>query len=123
MLEGQIDVRQGLGLDALGGIDHQQRAFARGQRPRHLIRKIHMARGIDQIQLVEPPIAGGVIHSNRLSLDCDSPLSLQLHVVEKLSVRLTGADRPGLFQEPVRQGRLAVVDVRNDAEVAHIFVL
>ena len=32
VVERQVDVGQGLGLHALGGVDHQQRALAGGQR-------------------------------------------------------------------------------------------
>jgi hypothetical protein len=50
--ERQVQVRQGLGFHALGGIHHQQRAFAGCQRPADLIVKVDMPGGIDQVQLI-----------------------------------------------------------------------
>ena len=44
VLDGEVGVRQRLRFDALRRIDEQQRAFARGQRPRDLVRKIDVAR-------------------------------------------------------------------------------
>ena len=36
----QVEVRQRLRLDALGGVDQQHRALARLQRPRHLVGEV-----------------------------------------------------------------------------------
>ena len=49
MLEGEIHVRKGLRLNALRGVDEQQRAFARGDRARNLIGKVHVAGRVDEI--------------------------------------------------------------------------
>ena len=46
----QIEVRQRLRLDALGGVDQQHRTLARLQRPRHLVGEVDVARGVDQMQ-------------------------------------------------------------------------
>ena len=37
VLDREVGVGQRLRLDALRGVDQQQRALARGQRPRHLV--------------------------------------------------------------------------------------
>ena len=52
VLDGQVDVGQRLGLDALGGVDHQQRAFAGGQRARDLVGEVDVAGRVDQVELV-----------------------------------------------------------------------
>ena len=44
VLDRQIGVGQRLRLDALRRVDQQQRAFARGQRPRDLVGKVDVAR-------------------------------------------------------------------------------
>ena len=44
---------------------------------------------------------------------------LEIHRVEHLCSHLTIRYRSGPLQEPVGQGRLPVVDVGNDAEVAN----
>ncbi len=39
-----VHVGEGLRLDALGGVDHQERALTRGERPRHLVGEVDVAR-------------------------------------------------------------------------------
>ena len=52
LLDGGVAVGDALRLDALRGIDHQQRALAGRQRARHLVGEIHMPGRIDEIELV-----------------------------------------------------------------------
>ena len=52
VVDGEIRIGQRLRLDALRGVHHQQRAFAGGQRARNLVGEIHVARGVDQVELV-----------------------------------------------------------------------
>ena len=60
VIHGQIRVGQRLGLHALGGVHHQQRALAGGQRPADLIVEVHVARRVDQVQGVHLPVLSGV---------------------------------------------------------------
>src|SRR5437763_461629 len=55
--------------------------------------------------------------------DGDAALALEVHRVEDLGAEVPLADRPGLEQQLVRQRRLAVVDVRDDAEIADVACL
>ena len=52
VVHGEIGVGQRLRFDALRGIDEQQRAFARGQRARHLVAEVHVAWRVDQVEHV-----------------------------------------------------------------------
>ena len=61
MVNGQIGIRQGLRLDPLGSVYHQNGAFTGRQRPGYLIIEIHMAGGVDQIKVVKLPVLGLVI--------------------------------------------------------------
>ena len=47
MIDRQIRIRQRLRLNSLRRVNHQQRALASRQRPRDLVRKVHVAGGID----------------------------------------------------------------------------
>ena len=58
------------------------------------------------------------LHPDVLGLDGDAPLALDVHRVEVLLAHVAGVDRAGQLEDAVRQGRLAVVDVGHDAEVA-----
>ena len=120
ILHRQQSVGDGLRLNALAGVHHQQRPLAGRQRPRHLIAEIHMTGGVDQVQLIGLPVRRLVIHRHRFALDRNPPLPLQLHLVQELRLHLLRADGAGDFQKPVGQRGLAVVDVRDDAEISDV---
>ncbi len=109
----QVEVRERLRLEALGGVDEQHGAFAGLERPRHLVGEVDMAGRVDQVQLVSL-----VCEPHRLRLDRDAPLTLEIHLVEVLGAHVAARDRVRHLEQPVGEGRLAVVDVGNDAEVA-----
>src|SRR3712207_7586131 len=48
----EVGVRHRLRLYALRGVDHEQRAVARRERARDLVREVDVARGVDQVQPV-----------------------------------------------------------------------
>ena len=64
--------------------------------------------------------AAGVPHLNGVALDGNSTLSLQIHVVQGLLLKLALTHRSGLLEKAIRQGALAVIDVGDDAEVADV---
>ena len=79
--------------------------------------EVDVARRVDQVQLVDLAVQR-VIDRDRPGLDGDPALALQVHVVEQLLAKLARRDRPRLEQELVGQRALAVVDVRDDREIA-----
>ncbi len=58
VLDGLIDIGQGLGLDPLGRIDHQQRALAGREAPAHLIGEVDMAGRVHQVEGVGLAVLG-----------------------------------------------------------------
>ena len=119
VLQGQVQVADGLCLDALGGVHDQQGAFARGYAAAHLVAEVHVAGGVDQVQDVFLPVQG-IVHLDRLALDGDPPLPLQVHVVQVLGLHVAVGDGAGHLQQAVGQRALAVVDVGDDAEIADV---
>ena len=118
--DGQIEVRNRLRLNALRGVDHQQRPFARGDGARNLVGEVDVSRGVDQVEHVALAVAGGVLHLDGVALDGDALLALEIHVVEHLRLHLALIERIGLLQQAVGQRAFAVVDVGDDAEVAYV---
>src|SRR5947209_16021360 len=53
-----------------------------------------------------------------MRLDCDAALAFEIHRIQELVLLVAGMDRPRRFQQTIAQRRLAVIDVRDDAEVA-----
>ena len=119
MLQGQVEVADGLRLNALGGVHDEQGSFAGGDGAAHFVAEVHVARRIDQIQDVLLPVQG-VVHLDGLALDGDAPFTLQVHVVQVLGLHVTIGDGAGHVQEAIGQGALSVVDVGDDAEVADV---
>ena len=119
VFQGQVGVGEGLSLHALGGIHHQDGALAGGQAAAHLVGKINMARGVDEVESVDLAVSGGVLQRDGVGLDGDAPLPLQVHVVQNLRLHVPMSHRFRQLEQAVRQGGLAMVDVGDDAEVAN----
>ena len=49
----------------------------------------------------------------------DAPFTFQVHRVQGLGLEVALADRPGLEQELVGKGALAMIDVGDDGKVAN----
>lgn len=77
---------------------------------------VNVARRIDNIDDIRViRLVGVVIHqTRRLQLNCDAPLALQVHCVEVLGLHLAPSDSARLFEQPVGDRRLAVVNVGDN---------
>ena len=120
MIHRQVGVGNGLGFHALGRIHDQESPFTGGHAARHFVGKVHVSRGIDQVELILLAVFGTVGHRHRVRLDRDAALALEIHVVEHLVAEPASIDRLGLLHHAVRECGLAVIDVGNDAEIAYM---
>ena len=77
-----------------------------------------MAGRVDQVEDVLLPAVGGVVQSNRMRLDRDAALTLEIHGVKNLRLHLARLKRACEFEKPICQRRLAMVDVRDDRKIA-----
>ncbi len=123
MLQGQINISQGLSLNPLSGVHHQQRPFAGGQAPGYLIIEINVSRRIDQVQVVLLSIRRPVIEANRLGFDGYAPLPLQLHAVEDLVGHFPLGEGAGGLDKPIGNGGFAMVNMGDDRKISYIFIL
>ena len=76
-----------------------------------------MARRVDQVELVELALVRPR-HAHGLRLDRDAALALEIHRVEHLRFHLALLERARHLEESIGEGGLAVIDVRDDGEVA-----
>ena len=120
LLDGGVAVGDALRLDALGGVHHQQRALAGGQRAGHLVGKIHVPRRVDDIELIGAAIAGRIAQRHALRLDGDAALPLQIHRIEHLLGHFPFAQTAADLNEAVGERGLAVIDVRDDRKIANM---
>jgi hypothetical protein len=79
-----------------------------------------VARRVDEVELVGFAVVSLVHHADRVRLNGDAALPLEVHGVEYLGLHFARGQRPGEFEEAVGEGGLAVVDVRDDREVADV---
>ena len=114
VLDRLVDVGQRLGFDALGGVDDEERAFARGEAARDLVGEVDVAGGVHEVELIALPL-----EADGLRLDRDPALALDVHIVEHLRVATHLARRQpaGGLDQPVGKRRLPVVDMGDDREV------
>src|SRR5260370_29020262 len=59
------------------------------------------------------------MQANTFCLDGDAALALEVHGIENLFVHFALRERPGHFEETISQRGLAVVDMRDDAEISN----
>ena len=121
MLHGEIQVRQSLGLYTLAGVDQEQCAFTGGQGPGYFIGKVHMARGVDEVQRVVFSIPGPVGQADGLAFDGDPSFPFNLHGIEDLVFEIPVGHHMGGLDHSIGQGGLAVIDVCDNAEVSDMF--
>ncbi len=110
-----MEVRERLGLQALGRVDEQDRALAGLERARNLVGEVDVAGGVDQVQLV--PVVG---EPDGLGLDRDPALPLQVHPIQVLGPHVAVRHGVGELEQTVGQRGLAVVDMGHDAEVPDV---
>ena len=115
---GQVEVRNGLRLNTLRGIDNQQRTFARGNRARNLVGEVDVSRRIDEVERIEFSVGGTVLHLDGVALDGDALLALELHVVEHLSLHLPAGKCACFFYNSVRECRFTVINMGNNTKIA-----
>ena len=74
-----VDVGERLRLDALAGVDDQDRTFTGGETARHLVGEIDVAGRVHQVELIELAVLGLVVEPHGLGLDGDTALALDVH--------------------------------------------
>jgi len=118
VLQRLVDVGERLRLDPLRRVHHQERAFAGGQAPAHLIGEVDVTRGVHQVEGIGLPVGGLVHQAHGLGLDGDAPLALDIHAVEHLLLHLARRQAAAGLDKAVGQGRLAVIDMGDDRKIA-----
>ena len=113
-----VQVGDSLGLHTLRCIHNKQCTLASGNRTRNFIREVHVSRSVDQVKRVFLTILH-IVHLDGMTLDGDATLSLQVHVVEHLSLHVFTGYGIGVLEQTIGERALAVVDMRHDTEVAY----
>ena len=120
MVHGEVGVRQGLRLDALGGVHDEQRPLAGRERAGDLVVEVHVARRVDEVERILLAVLGLVGEADGARLYRDAALAFEVHVVEYLALHLAALDRAAELYEPVGKGGFAVVNVGNYGKVPDV---
>ena len=123
-LDAEIDRRVAVGdrlrFDALRRVDDEKRPFAGGERTAHFIGKVHVPRGVDEVELVRLAVLGLVLERRGLRLDRDAAFALEVHAVQNLGAHFTVGEPAAALNQAVGERRFAVVDVGDDGKIADI---
>ena len=114
-----IRVGKRLRFDALRCVDDEQRSFDRPHGSRDLVCEIHVSRRVDQIEHVRIAVVRLVFDANRIGLDGDAPLPLDIHGIEELSLHIPCADGSGGLHQAVGQRAFSMVDMGDDGKIAN----
>ena len=118
VVNGHIQVRQGLCFDALCRIDKQHGTLTCGECAGNLVGEIDVTWSVDHAEgvfgAVERPR-----HTHGLRFDGDATLLLNIHAVQETITHLTFGHDAAELQNTVCHRRLAVIDMRDDAEIAN----
>jgi hypothetical protein len=113
-LYGLAQHEPGLGHGAFRGVDQQQAAVDHAEDALDLAAEVRVAWGVDYVDLDAPVLDGGV-----LGQDGDAAFLLEhVRVHGALCYLLPVPELERLAQQGVHERRLAVVDVRDDGDVA-----
>ncbi|MPM04649.1 hypothetical protein SDC9_50928 [bioreactor metagenome] len=102
MIDGLIEVGNGLCLNALGSVNNEQCTFAGGDGARDFVGKVNVTRSVNQVQLVFLTTAL-TAHLDSMALDGYAFFALQIHVIKNLVLKLAFAHSSGEFEQPVCQ--------------------
>ena len=118
VVEREVGVGERLRLDALRGVDDQQRAFAGRERARHFVGEVDVAGRVDEVEDVVLAVVGLVVSRTACALMV-MPRSRSRSMLSRTCSSISRAwQRAGQLEQTVGQRRLAVVDVGDDGEVA-----
>ena len=120
VVDREVGVRERLRLDALRGVHDEHGRLARRERPRDLVREVHVSGRVDEVQDVVRSVLGPVRQRDGARLDRDAALLLDRVVVEHLLGHLARGQRARDLEDPIGKRRLPVVDVGDDREIADV---
>ena len=80
-----------------------------------------MPRCVDQIENIILPVLGMIGQGNGIAFDGDAALPLDVHIIQHLVLKISFIADAGKLDQTVGQRGLAVIDMRDNAEVSYIF--
>ena len=78
-----------------------------------------MTRGVNQVKDIFLAFQG-VIHLDCMALNGNTPFSFEIHIIEQLLLHIPAGNSMRSFQQPIRQGTLAMIDMSDDTEIPNI---
>ena len=85
------------------------------------MRKINVARCINQVQQIFFSVRGTVGQRNRIALDGNAPFTFDIHRVEQLVAELTLRYATTGLDQSISQRRFAMIDMGDNAKIPNMF--
>ena len=79
-----------------------------------------MAGRVHQIDLIGLAVFGSVHQAHGLRLNSNAALTLDIHSIEHLFLELSALDATTFLDQSVGKGRFAVIDMRDNREIANV---
>lgn len=76
---------------------------------------------VNKIQRVHLPIGVLILHLDGMTFYRDTALPFKVHIVESLVLHVALGNGACVLEQTVREGTLAVIDMRDDTEIAYVF--
>ncbi len=71
------------------------------------------------MQRVGLPVFGPILDRNRMGLDRNATFPFQVHGIKDLLLGLSGSHRASCVENPVSEGRFAVIDMGDNRKIAY----
>lgn len=101
LVDGEVGIGDGLGFDALGGVDEEEGAFAGCEGSRDFVGEVYVAGGVDEVEEVFLAGFGGVAHGDWVAFDGDAAFAFEVHGVKVLGFHVAFLDGLGVFEEAI----------------------
>ena len=111
-----------MSLDTLSRIHNQKCPFTSRNRPRNLVRKIHVSRSINQVQDIFLTLVS-IFHLNRVTLNRNPTFAFQVHIVQQLSLFFTSRNRLCRTKKPIGKRTFPVINMGNNAKISNFLHL
>ena len=77
---------------------------------------------VNQVENISFAVLSSIVEFNRIELNGNAPLPLQIHAIQKLSLHFSAGDRLRCFQDSICQSRLTVINMRNNGEIPNLLL-
>ena len=115
LLESEIDVGEGLSLDALGGVHDEDGGFDSLERAGDFVREVDMAGSINEVEFIALPM-----HLDRGELNGDALFAFKIHGIQELGLHFASGNGAGELHHAIGDGGFTMVDMGDNTKITNM---